>query len=204
MSKVPPEALIKIIKCAFKKSIKNGSFKGVWLWLPGLLCCYFYTFQCWRMARTKEPVIHCPRAFRSPESISNVPVSHCLYQVAPIAHCSCQRLTWQCQPGLHAVIGTYEGMKFTTKLCCYFCGRQIFLSECTNKPRTCFSFYTDINALLSGVLQKVVKSHMESCGGLPALQLGHMASLCVKVRVRTMCTLSFGEKKVPATDCVWD
>lgn len=37
--------------------------------------------------------------------------------------------------------------------------------------------------------------NLESCEGLPALQLGHMASLCVKVRVRTMCTLSFGEKK---------
>lgn len=47
---------------------------------------------------------------------------------------------------------------------------------------------------------------LQSCGGLPALQLGHTALLCVKVRVRTIHTLSFGDRKVPAVksaaDCV--
>lgn len=139
--------------------------------MPGPLCCYFYSIQCWRMTRRKEVVIHCPRAFRSSESISNIPVSHCLYQAAPMAHCLCQHLTWHCQPSLHAVIGIYKAMRLTRKLWSNFCGRQIFLNECTNKPRTCFSFYTDITAPLSDVLQKAVKSQLRPWSDVGASQL---------------------------------
>lgn len=123
------------------------------------------------MARRKEAVIHCPRAFRSPESISSVPVSRRLYQAASMARCSCQHLTWQCQPSLHWVIGIYNGMRFTRKLRSHSCGSQVFLNECTNKPRTRSSVYTDITAPLSDVLQKAVKSQVSPWSHVGASQL---------------------------------
>lgn len=39
-------------------------------------------------------------------------------------------------------------------------------------------------------------------GGLTDLQSGHTVSLCVKVGVRMICALSFGERKTPAADYV--
>lgn len=85
-----------------------------------------------------------------------------------------------------------------------FLSGRALLDECTNKPRARFSFYTDITAPLSNVLQKVVKSRPSPWSRVwfsQAVQSGHASSLWVKAGVRTVFTLPFGDRTAPAADC---